>query len=887
MAMALFGTTMKRKTGMADCCLHLFKEEAMNTLNLSLIPRKHWVLLGLLVLAPAWLCKLQTTVAAQLSATKPPFIVRSYGGKCLEFGVPRTPIEAALKRNYPVFISDCNGSAVQQIRVEELTDRPGRLVVLRAGNRVIGKKLDAPVLTPLTATAEAESEASAAWPATLNAASAVGGTPDQTPLEVQSYIGAPGQIFALDGDSIILAAERNLVVEVKNNRGANGTPLVLGRRNLDDSEFWDFNAADGSAQRPTSGFVRVPQVGDIRTPARQFVSAVQTAQQGTVIEIAPDVSINLVNYPKLFIGTEVTIRGDRRGTRSGPELYVSEEYAGTMLTIDGHDVRITGLRLRGPSRSTDDDTPLAVGIFKRDDLYVRSIIDHNELSDWPKSAVEVNGGEELSGCNGDTQAFPGRREKVRIVRNFIHHNQRQGEGYGVGTYDSAFPLIEGNTFVSNRHAIASDGFTHTGYRAWYNLVLSTAPEQKGPIPDAIPGLGQVENWYTHDFDMHGTGKLVINYGVDKKEVNGFGGTGGQYVEIARNTFLGTNRPNFKLRGEPCYTVEFHNNVTRQPRTRLVSSAGRQWEVNVAVQCSYCGDLNKLRVYDNNQFNAPNPTDRLGVGDFDGDGKDDLFLATGAAWYYAPAGQAEWRFLNAQTDTLDTLLFGDFDADGRTDVFTQHGGNRWDVSWGGASQWEMINGSGPILGNAAIGDFDGDRRADVFYTDGREWLVSFGGTGYFLQYAIARHRVPNLRFGDFNNDGKTDVFGVVNGQWMVVYGGTAYWTPLRAKLTDSVNGLTVADFNGDGRADVARSISLLGLWQVSWGGTDDWTTLRADSRPLSSMPAIGRFDATPGADVLNWAPSRGPIYNVLLGHNALDIASGGAGAFQDHSRQDMR
>jgi hypothetical protein len=33
----------------------------------------------------------------------------------------------------------------------------------------------------------------------------------------------------------------------------------------------------------------------------------------------------------------------------------------------------------------------------------------------------------------------------------------------------------------------------------------------------------------------------------------------------------------------------------------------------------------------------------------------LFLATGAAWYYAPMGKAEWRYLNAQTDGISDLL----------------------------------------------------------------------------------------------------------------------------------------------------------------------------------------------------------------------------------------
>ena len=48
----------------------------------------------------------------------------------------------------------------------------------------------------------------------------------------------------------------------------------------------------------------------------------------------------------------------------------------------------------------------------------------------------------------------------------------------------------------------------------------------------------------------------------------------------------------------------------------------------------------------------NPTNHFGVGDFDGDGADDLFLTTGAAWYYSPAAKAEWRFLSSKKDTID-------------------------------------------------------------------------------------------------------------------------------------------------------------------------------------------------------------------------------------------
>jgi hypothetical protein len=214
-----------------------------------------------------------------------------------------------------------------------------------------------------------------------------------------------------------------------------------------------------------------------------------------------------------------------------------------------------------------------------------------------------------------------------------------------------------------------------------------------------------------------------------------------------------------------------------------------------------------------------------------------------------------------------LRFGDFDGDGRTDVFTQRGRN-WEVSWAGISRLEKINESNEALADFTIGDFDGDRRADVFYADGHRWFISFGGVGMFTHVADAIHRVSDLRFGDFNNDGKTDAFGVVGDDWMAVYGGTHYWASLRPRLTSSVTGLWIADFNGDGRTDVANS----NLSRVSWGGASRWSLLGPER---SSVAAIGRFNSNVGEDVLLWHG------------NYLDISSGGAEASRRHSRQDMR
>ena len=65
------------------------------------------------------------------------------------------------------------------------------------------------------------------------------------------------QTFVLDGDSVIVEVDRAKVVQVQNGRGANGTPIVVGPRNLEPAEFWEFQATDGSGADPTAGFVSV------------------------------------------------------------------------------------------------------------------------------------------------------------------------------------------------------------------------------------------------------------------------------------------------------------------------------------------------------------------------------------------------------------------------------------------------------------------------------------------------------------------------------------------------------------------------------------------------------------------------------------------------------
>jgi FG-GAP-like repeat len=508
-----------------------------------------------------------------------------------------------------------------------------------------------------------------------------------------------------------------------------------------------------------------------------------------------------------------------------------------LFAISGDNVRLHGFRLIGPDYDTMDGSAYEeVGV--QFGGVVGIDIGHLEIAGWSGQGIRVI-----------QYAAPFRNDKpeqVTIHDNYVHNNQHEGEdGYGVAVGPGAYALIEHNVFDFNRHAIFGDGRAGTGYRAHQNLVLK--------------GGGIHAKWYkshTHLFDVHGDDNCFPPGGSHTWNC----GNAGDAFWISENAFQYTEEHAVKLRGKPRISARIDNNVFTQ----------RAW-----------GDAIELRTNDHVQVGTGRTANtygydsygRYGVCDFDGDGKDDLFLATGVTWWYSSAGKMPWAFVATAPEKIDQVALGDFDNDGRCDVLTVQGKD-WVVASGGNGPRRHYSGYDVPLDQVRFGHFPAstnvrDHRAgharvvsDAFRRapDGQWWTVAVGSQNW-RKLASSSFPLNQLHLGDFDGDGATDILAVEGGHWSVSWGGSSGWQPLNAKLSDALGAVQIADVDGDGKDDVVRVSG--GRVQASWGGRSDWVSLTA--APSDKALAVGRFEGGTAAGVLFADGNRiGQLYTKASG-----------------------
>ena len=279
-------------------------------------------------------------------------------------------------------------------------------------------------------------------------------------------------------------------------------------------------------------------------------------------------------------------------------------------------------------------------------------------------------------------------------------------------------------------------------------------------------------------------------------------------------------------------------------------------------------------------------DRVYVGDFNGDGREDVLCHEhdgGKSIDYASStgkfGKPNWSSEMGWCvgDGVE-LMIGDYNGDHHDDMLCHRysDGYNWVIH---ADKYGRFSGSGTALGGWCVGatagflvgDFNKDGRDDMMChrpADGYKWIKYADSNGLFsgstvgidLKWCVGSDAY--LQVGDFNKDGRDDILchrptdgynwinyanssgsfsgsGTFLGEWCTGYGA----------------GLLVDDFNGDGRDDLICHRTSDGYIWMALANTSNTFTGTSREWPMGWCPSaadrylrFGDFDGNGAADL---------------------------------------
>ncbi len=235
---------------------------------------------------------------------------------------------------------------------------------------------------------------------------------------------------------------------------------------------------------------------------------------------------------------------------------------------------------------------------------------------------------------------------------------------------------------------------------------------------------------------------------------------------------------------------------------------------------------------NSPFPAGNSPVKVAIGDFNGDGRMDLAIANNSDnTVTILLGNGNGTFTQAPGSPIAVgnapyaIAVGDFNGDGRQDLaianggINQNGSNNVTILLGnGDGTFNQASGSPIAVGNGAdalaVGDFNGDGTLDLAvanYNDATIIILMGNGDGTFTPASGSPLSVGSepiaIAVGDFNHDGKLDLvvsdFGSSNVIVLLGNGdGTFTSAPSQPGVGVGPDGIAVGDFNGDGNLDLA-------------------------------------------------------------------------------------
>lgn len=235
--------------------------------------------------------------------------------------------------------------------------------------------------------------------------------------------------------------------------------------------------------------------------------------------MAEKVSIDLSNEETFIVSKPLILLGNNAH-------FITHGKQKIIFSINAHNVSIENIILEGDEKDSKKlfidrynerhktnkgayQYPLTMGIAVNGNNFV---LKNSQVQGFSHAAVAIN-----------NNSF-----NAQIINNNIHHNQRQGFGYGVVLIGNSSAEIVRNRFDYNRHSVAGTGHSGQNYHAFQNT------------------FG--EHHLDSTLDMHG--------GVDRKDGTNIAGNN---IVIENNVILCSQTPAFVFRGLPQGSFIFKKN----------------------------------------------------------------------------------------------------------------------------------------------------------------------------------------------------------------------------------------------------------------------------------------------------------------------------------------
>lgn len=203
---------------------------------------------------------------------------------------------------------------------------------------------------------------------------------------------------------------------------------------------------------------------------------------------------------------------------------------------------------------------------------------------------------------------------------------------------------------------------------------------------------------------------------------------------------------------------------------------------------------------------------LNVIDFNGDGKDDIFVNDAGAisiYTYNVSGAAFQNVWNL-TSNWNEFYFGDYNGDNKTDFLGKKPNNTWELvySTGNSFIVEPFTFTNPVdltssTNEISIGDFDGNGKNDIVYSRPNQGSFLFdvyyskGKSFYYEQYSknVTTTAASTIK-GDYNGDGNLDLIVRNMGgtaKLDIIYFNQFHKTRLLNKVANGFNTVTEFDY----------------------------------------------------------------------------------------------